>query len=82
MKVVIALSILEKEFGKDHVDAGISHNNVGGTLLSRGDYVDAMKEFQTAKRILTNSFGPHHQYTEVIENNIGQCEMKMKKAKK
>jgi len=76
-----ALALQTETFGADSPMAATSHNNIGAVHYEGGNYVEALKAYETGLDILRNK-EPNHPDTAASWNNVGLTHLKMGEAEK
>jgi tetratricopeptide (TPR) repeat protein len=65
------LSIREVVLGPDHIDTGMSHNNIGYMLHLQGEFARAKPYYERALAIVEKTLGPNHPDAASNLNNLG-----------
>ena len=58
-------------FGSDHPDVATSFNNIGAVYAGKGDFENALDQYQKGLEIKTRVFGSDHLDVAASYNNIG-----------
>ena len=67
----LALDILLKKLGPDHVDVSTTYNNLGNVHRALGDIEQAKDYYSRALNIYLKNLGPGHVYVARTYNNLG-----------
>ncbi|HWB76878.1 MAG TPA: tetratricopeptide repeat protein, partial [Nannocystaceae bacterium] len=66
-----ALELLQGEYGDDHLEVAVLHENLGTTLLGLGRLEDGLAEHRRALQIREGQLGPDHPLIAIGHFNVG-----------